>query len=202
MYRTCVFWLFPIFIVVLLAAGCSRTEVRSSEIIIQDFGIPSGQRPRMAILPLATTDHDETNAVRLAQAFSRVWARETDGSNFPVIPRTGLPGNPIRVSADQYAKTGWLSPDTVSRYTEQAFDFVLVLWIKEYGLTWQGKDQNKNVALGYSIILLDSEEVVMEGHGEAAAAGRRTPFSQVEEAVLTELVFNVARNFGFAEDTE
>lgn len=146
----------------------------------------------MAVIPASVQDRDRVLIVRLGGAFSAAWARETGGSYLPVIPDSGQPFDAVRATSEQVQRTGQWSEATVDRLASaSATDYVLLLWVKRYGLGWDQMTQTKEIRLGFLLASGSPGRRCIAGQGETIASGRRESFDSLERKLVASTVQTV-----------
>lgn len=173
-----------------LLTGCwgnrARTHLPETSAVAT---LPDPAAPTMAVVPVSMHDRDAVLVERLGATFSLVWSRKTWGLHLPVIPDSGQPFDAVRAAADEVQRTGQWSQATVERFAENSgCDYVLLLWVKNYGFGWHEMDQTKEIRLGFLLASTQTGQPLIVGQGEAIGAGRRESFDTLEKEAVSKAV--------------
>jgi hypothetical protein len=188
------------FIVVLLAlgtfaAGCFEPQVKSRAQSVAKVEDEVANPETMALIPVTSHQNDRVQVTELAQQFALVWSQQTSGMHLPVIPERGLRNDPVELTSREFLRDGTLSADGVARLNlSGTASYALLLWVQDYGLTWEPAGQVKNISLGFALVSGLTERTLIEGQGEVSVRSAKESFKSLENQVLTQLAIKVREN--------
>ncbi len=179
-------------VALVFSAGCMRPQVKSrtqSVIIVED---EAANPATMAVMPVSTHQHDRVQVTELARQFALIWSQQTSGMHLPVIPERGLRNDPVELTSREFLRDGTLSVDGVSQLNlTGTASYALLLWVQDYGLTWEPAGQVKNISLGFALVSGLTERTLIEGQGEVSVRSAKESLNSLEYKVLTQLAIKV-----------
>jgi hypothetical protein len=176
-----------------ILSGCAGERVRTD--LSRSTSTPfstTAELHTMAIVPVSVQRHDATLVERLSNAFAAAWSREVGGGYLPVIPATGQTFDAVRATSDEFQRTGRISEETIEGFADTAdSDYVLLLWVKNYGFSWDEMEQIKEIRLAFVLASTLTGRPRITGQGETVANGRRESFETLERELVEDTVAEV-----------
>jgi hypothetical protein len=177
---------------VVFTAGCIEPRVKSRTQSVAKVEDEVVNPLTMAVIPVSTHQHDRMLVTEMARQFATIWSQQTSGMHLPVIPERGLRNDPVELTSREFLRDGTLSADGVARLNlSGTASYALLLWVQDYGLTWEPAGQVKNISLGFALVSGLSERTLIEGQGEVSVRSAKESLKSLENKVLTQLAIRV-----------
>jgi len=184
---------FGVTLLAVVFTGCAGERVRTD--LSRSTSTPfstTAELHTMAIVPVSIQSHDATLVERLSNAFAAAWSREVGGGYLPVIPATGQTFDAVRATSDEFQRTGRIAEETIEGFADTAdSDYVLLLWVKNYGFSWDEMEQTKEIRLAFVLASTLTGRPRITGQGETVANGRRESFEALERELVEDTVAEV-----------
>lgn len=176
----------------LCLSGCSLRHPSTARTETGAVGLPAAASvATMAVVPVSIHDRDAVLIERLSKALSTAWTSESGGL-VPIIPGSGDPFDAVRIMSDEFQRTGEWSEASIARFSGlTGCDYVLLLWVKNYGFGWREMTQTKEIRLGFVLASTRTGEARITGQGETVAAGRLESFVTLEAELLATTVATI-----------
>lgn len=179
-------------VAVLAVSGCTRTVVKSQVESTARIEVGETDIESMVLVPLSVQENDRILISELAHRFGSIWSRYAEGRHLPVIPERGFPRDPVRLSSEEFRRTGTLSTEGISDLkVDGEAPYALFIWVADYGITWEPKAQVKTITLGFALVSGVSEKTLIEGQGNVSVRSAKDSFGVLEDFALNQLAIRI-----------